>query len=296
MAEAGMAKDSLHMGKLGVLLLILACCQLPGCLEDGRDPGDDLAQARAHMLNRDFMEAEKSFERYLRSNPAGTQRWEVWNELVDLALNVRYDRNAAIELLLAMQQEYAQREYDRVPGADQRRRLIIDRLAQQYEQSRHYDGAVELWGSLAQAPENPLVQRAASLRNLARIYMRRLEFEPAKRALAVCMEMEIPQSAKSDCRYDMADLYMIMDDMDASIRELRSLLEQGEMDDDKRILSIFMLADALEQQGNRESALGLFETIRYSYPNNRVVESRIEYLKNYSKTQSYRADQDQVGE
>jgi tetratricopeptide (TPR) repeat protein len=159
----------------------------------------------------------------------------------------------------------------------------MDRLAQQYEQARNYEGAVELWGRLVKDAESPVVQRAASLRHLARIYLRRLEFEPARDALTLCMEMEIPQSAKSNCQYDLADLYMIMDDMDSGIRELRSLLEQEGVDDDKRVLSIFMLADALEQQGNRESALGLFETIRFSYPNVRVVEARIEYLKNNTK-------------
>jgi tetratricopeptide (TPR) repeat protein len=265
------------------LLALCLLAVLPACLDKGADTHDDLALAREYMLNRDFMEAEKSFERYLRSNPNGKYRWEVWNELVDLALNVRYDRNAGIELLRAMQQEYMQHEYDGQSEYRLYRRLIMDRLAHLYEQSRYYDGAVELWGRLAKDAENPAIKRAESLRNLARIYLRRLEFESSKDVLVLCMEMEIPQSSKSDCRYDLADLYMIMDDMDAGIKELRSLLEQEGVDDDKRILSIFMLADALEQQGNRESALGLFESIRFSYPNARVVEARIEYLKNSKK-------------
>jgi tetratricopeptide (TPR) repeat protein len=224
------------------------------------------------MLNHDFMEAERLFERYLRGNPAGKDRWEVWNELVQLALNARHDRNAAIELLRAMQQEYEfQPEY---------RRVVQDKLAHQYEQARYYDGSVELWSALIKDPETPSIQKGDSLRNLARIYLRRLEFELAKEVLAVCMELDIPQSAKSDCQYDLANLYMIMENMDSGIKELRNLLEQEGVNDDKRVLAIFILADALEQLGNKESALGLFEIIRFSYPNPRVVELRIEYLKN----------------
>lgn len=223
------------------------------------------------MLNRDFIEAEKSFERYLRGNPKGEDRWEVWNQLVELALNVRHDRNAAIELLQAMLQEYAL-----IP---EKRRIVQDNLAYQYEQARNFEGSVELWGNLVKDPETPLEQKADSLRNLARVYLRRLEFEPAKEVLTLCMELNIPQSGKFDCQYDLADLYMIMDNMDDGIKELRNLLDQEGIDDDKRVLAIFMLADALEQQGNRDSATALFESIRFVYPNPKVVEARIEYLK-----------------
>ncbi len=268
-------KNKTKIMRLKLPITVLFCLCLAGCLEGVKKTPDDLSAAREYMLNRDFMEAEKSFERYLRGNPSGTDRWEVWNELVQLALNVRHDRNAAIELLRAMQQEYEfQPEY---------RRIVLDKLAHQYELARYFDGSVELWSALVKDQDTPAVQKSESLRNLARIYLRRLEFESAKEVLTMCMELSIPQSAKSDCQYDLADLYMIMEDMDSGIKELRSLLEQDGVDDDKRVLAIFMLADALEQQGNRDSALGLFETIRFSYPNPRVVEARIEYLRKSRK-------------
>lgn len=247
---------------------------LVSCFES-KKVANDLAEARDYMLHRNFMEAEKSFERYLRGTPTGEERWEVWNQLVELALNVRHDRNAAIELLRAMLQEFETTpEYSRI---------VRDKLAYQYELARYYDGSVELWGSMVKDPETPSIQKAESLRNLARVYLRRLEFEPAKDVLTMCMELDIPQAGKSDCQYDLADLYMIMEDVDAGIKELRNLLEQEGVDDEQRVLAIFMLADALEQQGNRDSALGIFESIRFVYPNQRVVEARIDYLKKSKK-------------
>lgn len=260
------------MKKILILLLALV---LTGCFERGEKTPNDLAEAREYMLHRDFMEAEKSFERYLRGNPKGEERWAVWQSLVDLALNVRHDRNAAIELLRTMLQEF-----DPIP---ERRRVVQDMLAHQYELARNYDGSVELWGSMVKDADTPAIQKAEALRNLARVYLRRLEFEPARDVLTFCMELGITQSAKSDCQYDLADLYMIMEDMDAGIKELRNLLEQEGVDDEKRVLAIFMLADALEQQGNRDSALGLFESIRFVYPNQRAVEARIDYLKKSKK-------------
>ena len=257
-----------------LLFLLVLLTALSSCLEK-KEAANDLAEARDYMLHRDFMEAEKSFERYLRSNPTGEERWEVWNQLVELALNVRHDRNAAIELLRAMLQEF-----DAIP---EYRRIVQDKLAYQYELARYFDGSVELWDNMVKDSKTPSMQKAESLRNLARVYLRRLEFEQAKDVLTMCMELDIPQSGKSDCQYDLADLYMIMEDVDAGIKELRNLLEQEGVDDDKRVLANFMLADALEQQGNRDSALGLFESIRFVYPNKRVVEARIDYLKRSKK-------------
>ena len=44
-----------------------------------------------------------------------------------------------------------------------------------------------------------------------------------------------------------------------------------------------MLADVLEQQGNFASAIAYFETIRSTYPNEKVVELRIANLKKMLK-------------
>jgi tetratricopeptide (TPR) repeat protein len=127
------------------------------------------------------------------------------------------------------------------------------------------------------------LKKAALYRNMARVYLRRLEFELAKEALSLCLELKIPQSTKSECRYDLADAYLVMENVEEAIKELRGLLEQGGVDDDLQLLSVFMLADALEQQGKKQEALALFESIRFTYPNTSVVEARIEYLQKDKK-------------
>lgn len=243
---------------------------LAGCQAD--DAGrDDLSDAREYMSQRDFIEAEKSFERYLRRNPEGEARWEVWNHLVDLALSVRHDRAAAIELMETMLVEYE--------SVYPERRQVQERLAKVYEQARRYDRAMELWSLLANDPDTPALQKASIYRGMAKVYLRRLEFELVKDSLRRCLALDVPQSVKSECHYDLADAYMIMEDTDAGISELRALLQQEGMDDELRVLSVFMLADALEQKGEKAVALKLFESIRLTYPNSGVVEVRIEYLK-----------------
>lgn len=263
--------------KVVLLLSVLgAMFCLSGCFDDtaGRD---DLSEAREYMRHRDFMEAEKSFERYLRRNPDGKDRWEVWNNLVDLALNVRHNRVAAIELLEAMLIEYE--------GVYPEFRLVQERLASEYEQSRRFDRAMALWAQIEAAPGTPALQKASIYRSMARIYLRRLEFEHVKTSLNQCLALDLPRSIKSDCQYDLADAYMIMEDTDAGIATLRDLLLQDGVDDDLQVLAIFMLADALELKGEKQDALALFESIRFTYPNNSVIEARIEYLKAPPKIQ-----------
>jgi tetratricopeptide (TPR) repeat protein len=251
--------------------VFLVVLPLVGCFDDDKQ-SDDLSDAREYMRHRDFMEAEKSFERYLRRNPDGADRLEVWNNLVDLAINVRHDRNAAIELLEAMTIEYEANSPER--------RMVQERLAEEYEQNRNYERAMWLWTALEKDPGTPELTRAAIYRKMSREYLRRLEFELAKESLAMCLNLNISQSAKSDCQYDLADAYMVMENVDEGIKELKNLLEQNGVDDELRVLSIFMLADALEQQEKKQEALNLFESIRFSYPNTSVIEARIEYLKN----------------
>ncbi|MDR2893789.1 MAG: tetratricopeptide repeat protein [Deltaproteobacteria bacterium] len=261
-------------GKSHLVALLLLPLLLVSCLEKD-NAQNDLTDAREYMRHRDFIEAEKSFERYLRRNPDGPDRWEVWNHLVDLALNVRHNRMSAIELLEAMTVEYE--------SQDEERRVVLERLASEYELARRYDRAMELWIKLDNDLGTPHLQKAGIYRSMARIYLRRLEFELARESLTYCLALEIPQSLKSDCQYDLADAYMVMEDLDAGINELRSLLEQDGVDDELRVLSVFMLADALEQKGDKAGALELFESIRFSYPNGSVMEARIEYLKNPPK-------------
>ncbi|MDR3073721.1 MAG: tetratricopeptide repeat protein [Deltaproteobacteria bacterium] len=249
---------------------------LGGCLESGEKAPDDLAEARKAMISRDFLEAEKSFERYLRLSPEGEARWEVWNSLVDIALSVRNDRKAAIELLEAMLIEYAE--------APERKRAISVQLAELYRQLRKYDRAVLLWSSVAEDQKADSLERAQACRNLAYVYLRRLEFELAKESLGYCLALDIPDGMRAECRYDLAQTFMGMEETDNAISELKTLLGLKHVPDATRTLAVFMLADALDQQGSNAEALDFFTSISETYPNRKVVEQRVEFLKKKKKT------------
>lgn len=235
----------------------------------------DIDEARHAMMMRDYLEAEKSFERYLRRNPDGTERWDVWNSLVDLALSVRNDRKAAVELLEAMLIEYAE-----VPA---RKRTISTRLAEQYRTARKYERALELWSAVAEDGDADVVQRARACRGLANIYMRRLEFELSKESLGYCLALEIPDSVRAECLYDLAQTHVGMGDLDKAVVQFRSVLALGDIPKAMRTLTVFMLADALDQNGDADEALALFKSIEETYPNPKVVEQRVTFLQQKKK-------------
>ena len=251
---------------VGLLVLFLG-----GCLESGKDtaPGD-LDEARTAMMKRDYLEAEKNFERYLIRNPDGPDRWEVWNSLVDLALSVRSDRKAAVELMEAMLIEYE--------GQPARMRVIGGRLAELYRTARKYERAITLWSSIMDDSEADPVERARACRHLATVYLRRLEFELAKESLNYCLDLAIPDTVRADCLYDLAQTHMGMGDMDRAISYFRSVLALANIAESRRTLTVFMLADALDQKGEDAEALKLFMSIDETYPNPRVVEQRINFL------------------
>lgn len=256
-------------------LLLFFALGLGGCFDTKPQVADDLADARAAMMKRDFLEAEKSFERYLRRSPEGAERWEVWNSLVEIAQSVRNDRKAAIELLEAMLIEF---EAD--PA---KKREISMRLAELHRLARRYERAVSLWSSVAEDDKADAVERARACRYLAHVYLRRLEFELSKESLGYCLALEIPDSVRAECLYDLAQTYVGMDELDNAINEFRNVLALKNIAESTRTLTIFMLADALEQKGQNAEALKLFETISDTYPNRKVVEQRIEFLEKKKK-------------
>lgn len=255
---------------LALCLVVCAGIFLAGCAENG-EVIDDLGDARKAMTKRDFLEAEKSFERYLRHSPQGAERWEVWNSLVELALSVRNDRKFAIELLETMRVEY--------DGDPVRQRFIGMRLAEQYRLSGKYDRAVSLWSAVAEDKTANSAERAEACRHLAHVYLRRLEFELAKESLNYCLALDVPDAVRAECLYDLAQTHMGMDEMPSAVKEFREVLKLRDILQPTRTLATFMLADALDQLGKSAEALELFESISETYPNRKVMEQRIDLLR-----------------
>lgn len=255
----------------GVLALLFLCLLGGGCLEKKGPAADDLSEARSALAKRNYLAAEKALERYLRANPDSPERWEIWKTLVDISLQIRHDRRSAIELLEAMYIEY---ENDPV-----HLREVELLLARQYRQEGKYERAEALWGGVTEDEKALPETRAQAHRDLADIYLQRLEFERAKESLGNCLALDISQPLRAQCLYDLSEVYMATDELEPAAEQLRALLVLTELSDDIRLLSIFMLADTIEQQNDLPAAKALFESIRDTYPNRKVIEKRITFLE-----------------
>lgn len=253
------------------LLLTLAFFLGGRRFEENSSLKSDLAMAEKAIKARDIGDAEMFYERYLRKNPAGEQRWDVWQSLLSISLNIRQDKATAKNYLEIMLLEYA--------ADPPKRREIQKQLADLCDDLRLYDRAVTLWEALVEDQGTPAEDKAVFYRELSHAYMRRLEFTMAVDVLDLCLKLEVSPSTKAECLYDVAEAEMFTGDLEKSEKALRALLDMPAASPQRRVLAVFMLADVLEQQNRPEEAVQLFESIRDSYPNSKVIEMRITALR-----------------
>ncbi len=257
------------------ILLLSTVALLSGCPERKEEVKSDLVAAQEAVRRRDTGDAEMYFQRYLRKNPNGDQRREVWEELLKITLSERQDKQTAADYLELMLMEFEDQP--------ERRRGIQLRLAEISNELLRYDRAQALWEAAAGDPQTPAAVKAGVLRNLSRVYLLRLEFMAAVESLETCLHLDVPAADKGECSYSLAETQMLTGELDASTATLRELLKNPEISPERRVLTVFMLADVSEMQGRMDEAARLFESIRGEYPNEKVVEMRITTLKQKKK-------------
>lgn len=72
---------------------------------------------------------------------------------------------------------------------------------------------------------------------------------------------------------------MLTGELSDAEKALQEMLALNAASPDQQLLSVFMLADVIEQQDRGEEALSLFESLKNSYPNKKVIEIRIAALR-----------------
>lgn len=258
---------------LSVLLLIISL-SLFSC-DENKSKKDDLYRGNQAYLVYDISDAEMYYKRYLRKNPYAESRWWVWSRLLDIAINIRQQKDIAAGYLEVMQEEY---EDDQ-----DRSRSIKISLATVYNELQRYDRAVAIWEELVNTPGTPDEDKARIYRDLASIYLRRLEFTESTTALHACLKLEVNDDEKSKCLYDLAETQIILGELPQAETNLQNLLKMPVTDSQRNLIAQFMLADVLEQQGHYEEALLKFKEMRELHPNHTVMELRIESLEKRMK-------------
>lgn len=253
-----------------LLAPLILCILVAAC--DRQVATEELTEARSAFANREWNDAERLLEGYLRRNPEGVQRWEAWNMLVEVAHRVRNDERAAAELLETMYLENGsnpERAYD-----------ILTRLGELLEAGRDFRRAAEVWGRVLELPGLTPDTRANVTRRLARILVMQRRFPEAEERLRACFDMEgLSTEGRAGCLYDLADLNVASEHLDVAVDLATTLLALEGLPSALRGQAGFLLADALEQRGRFAEALDHFERLRGVYPNDMVIDTRVRHLK-----------------
>lgn len=258
---------SIMMGLLGPIV-VLCCFTLAACQSQ---PTDDLTLGNEAYDRYEISDAEMFYERYLRKNPESINRWWVWNRLLDISLNIRQQKTTSIGYLEIMLEEYGK--------DDDKRRSITGTLANLYFDVRNYERAVLLWENNAYDPTSLAAEKAEAFRKLAFLYLRRLDFSDSTNVLQRCLQLDVEQSAKADCLFDLAEIQLLLGELPQAYANLHTLLQLDDPDKERYLMVRFMYADVLEQKGRLDEALELFTQLRTIHPNQGAIDIRIEALQ-----------------
>lgn len=254
---------------LFIWLLIIALTGW-GCKQDASSDHEDILQARESFSKGLYLEAEKSYERYLQVEPQGEHREEAWNRLSKIAVNVKSDMDRAVVLLEAMHLEL---------GTDSEKAWkIMFQLGDVYAQLRNLPKAIESFEKCLIYATNSSEHTYKTLLRMAKLYRSMGNYEMVAVTLENCTDTAVGNEAKARCLYELAQSYNFIANWSQSRRALEALLALDGVSPERLALSVFLLADIYENERNYQKTKELLESILTTYPNPKVVESRLANL------------------
>lgn len=259
------------MRRLLVLIVLLTTIAVGwGCTQNGTSGNEDIESARDAYSRGLYLEAEKSYERYLQVEPQGEFREEAWNRLSEIAVTIKEDYDRAVVLLEAM---YLELGTD--PDAAWR---IMFELGNVYANLGNRAKAIESYEKcMVHAVNSPEHTFITQLR-MARLYRSMGNYEMVAVTLENCTDSAENNEDKARCLYELAQSYSFISNWNQSKRALEALLELEGVPTERRALSKFLLADIYEYERNYRKTKELLESILTTYPNPKVVESRLANL------------------
>lgn len=254
--------------KAKTLITLLFCLALWAC---NSGLGDSLlAQADQEFSRGNYLKAETLYEQYIQANPQGKARWEAWQRLVRISTTVTHNYSKAAELLEAMQLEYAEDK--------ERTARLSWRLAEVYTTLHNWEKASETWQDLLDEPGLDPASIPDVHWNLGKIYQYQGRYGMAKDAMLACMDKSTAADPHARCMYELAQAYSLLKNRDQAKSWLEKLLALENVDPEQHALAAYLLAEQAEADGNKDRARELLESIRTTYPNPKVVETRLKQL------------------
>lgn len=256
---------------LAAVCLVLAL--LGGC--ENVPLGNDLADAKRAFHNGDMIQAQKLLERHLLQATDPQLRWETWNLLLAATEQGSPSSPWIIDYLDAMLMEFEE--------SPEKSRAILLKQADVHEAARRYERALEALSRLVEEEGLLADDEAAAYRRLGQLSLRMRRFEVAEDYFQSCMALPVSPTRQAECLFDLADAFAMRGDADHAATLAQQVMDMDDADPVLKARAGFILGDIRDEQGRTQEALTLFEGIKGVYPNEMVVDKRIELLKKKPK-------------
>ena len=259
------------MKRLLLLLLLAATMGIVAACSSELSPGmEDIQRARESYSKGFYLEAEKDYERYLQVEPQGEFRKEAWDRLAEIAVSIKGDYDRAVVLLEAMYLELGQ---DTEVAWN-----IMFQLGEVYSELDNNPKAIEAFEKcLIHGANSPEHTYRTQLR-MARLYRNMGSYDLVAATLENCADSAQDSDSKARCLYELAQSYTFISSWTQAVKALEQLLELKEITDETRALAVFLLADIYENERDYAKTRSLLESILTTYPNPKVVETRLANL------------------
>ncbi len=236
-----------------------------------KEPVNSFTEAQQYMEKREWKSAEACLEKYLREEEQVQLRFEAWNALLYLGSQLNYTDRWKANYLEEMFVEFEKKQEYVTPILWQL--VFVCEHARMYERSEFFGEKLLMQSGLS--PE----EQARVLRNLSTVNVKLRRFDRAEEQLNACLELPIQGVLRLECLLDKADVATCRDSFDEGKRYAQLILDSEEALETIKAKATFILADINEQQGNVKQAIELFRAIRDLYPNEMVVDQRLQTLQ-----------------
>ncbi|MBG0790609.1 MAG: tetratricopeptide repeat protein [Desulfovibrionaceae bacterium] len=248
-------------------LLAAAMTVVAACSSDSSPGREDIERARSSYSKGFYLEAEKDYERYLQIEPQGEHRKEAWDRLSEIAVSIKGDYDRAVVLLEAMYLELGE-------DPDEAWKIMFQ-LGDVYAELGNRAKAIESFEKcLVHAEDNPEHAYRTQLR-MARLYRDMGSYDLVASTLENCADSATEPEVKARCLYELAQSYSIISGWNQAKKALEELLAIQGLSEETHALAVFLLADIYEHERDYRKTRELLGSILSTYPNPKVVESRL---------------------
>ncbi|WP_291319671.1 tetratricopeptide repeat protein [Desulfonatronospira sp.] len=125
-----------------IIVPILLSLMLPGCLEQ-KDDNDYFHRAEYYFSTGQFNQAGTLYQQYIDEVEKGRKRYQAWNRLLSIRMDIYNDVQGGLDILKAMQMEY-NGYLDKILDINARISATYEKLGQPLESRRFWKKNMEL--------------------------------------------------------------------------------------------------------------------------------------------------------